>query len=224
MEKPKIICWDLDETLGSFRNLVSVRSGTTSPHPQDAYVLRKDIVRTLNRMLDRGYRHVVISSARLDYSERVLKLTCLDAYFDKIIGRGGAAEGIWGKKYRPAAEAFGLNESGALCNLLIIADQASDEPIDLPVVFIQDRRGLDVSALEYENVADALWARGEGSFRRGFDFFFESGRKTACLDQELNFTLVAAKITPGISADFGYKNSSCTPGLKIPTIFNLRTA
>jgi hypothetical protein len=222
MEKPKIICWDLDETLGSFRNLVSVRGNSQSPHYQDSYVLRRDIIRALNRMIDKGYRHVVISSAKLEYSERVLQTVCLDAYFERVIGRGKPMEGIWGKKYAPAAEAFHLDESEALSNLLVIANQPSDEPTDLPVVFVRDQRGLDASALEYEGLAEALWTRGEGSFRRGFDFFFESGKRTTCLDQEMDFVMVSSKLTNTLSGDLGFKNSSCTPGLKIPTIFNLR--
>jgi hypothetical protein len=223
-EKPKIICWDLDETLGSFRELVSVRSGIRSPHPHDVYVLRKDIIRTLNRMIGKGYKHVVVSSAKLEYSQQVLQTVCLDAYFDKVLGRSKPAEGIWGKKYRPAAEAFALDESTALSNLLVIANQASDEPVDLGVVFMHDQRGLDTSALEYDEIADALLRNGEGSFKRGFDFFFETGRRMTCLDQDLNFMLVSARLTNRTSADLGYRNSPCTPGLKVPIIFNLRPA
>lgn len=223
MEKPKIICWDLDETLGHFRELVSVRGGGRGPHPQDEYVLRKDVIRALNRLLDKGYRHVVVSSGKLEYSERVLQAVCLDAYFDKVIGRSKPFEGIWGKKYGPAAEAFQLDEATAVSNLLIIANQPSDEPIDLEVVFVRDQRGMEASALEYECLAEALWSRGDGSFRRGFDFFYETGKRMTCLDQELNFTMVSAEFDKRVSGDLGYKISSCTPGLRIPTIFNLRS-
>ena len=221
MEEAKIICWDLDETLGSFRDLVSARSGNRSPHPQDVYVLRKDLIRTLNRLLDKGYRHVVVSSAKFDYSVKVLQTICLDAYFDKILGRSKPAEGIWGKRYKPAAEAFELNDSTAPSHMLVIADQASDEPVDLSVVFIHDERGLETSALDYEYVAEALWEKGEGSFKRGFEFFFETGKRMTCLDQEMNFMLVSARITENITANLGYRNSPCTQGLKVPVIYNL---
>jgi hypothetical protein len=77
--------------------------------------------------------------------------------------------------------------------------------------------------MEYEHLAEALLSRGEGSFKRGFDFFFESGRRMTCLDQEMNFMLVSAKITDRLSANLSYRNSPCTQGLRIPTIFDLRT-
>ncbi|RJP20766.1 MAG: HAD family hydrolase [Candidatus Abyssobacteria bacterium SURF_5] len=224
MEKPRVICWDLDETLGFFRNLVSARGGGKAPHPQDSYVLRKDLIRALNRMIDKGYRHVVVSSAKLEYSKNVLSSICLDAYFDKVVARSQLNEAFWGKRYLPAAEAFNLDEADALSNVLVIANQASDEPVDLGVVFLHDRRGLEVSAFEYEQVAEALWERGEGSFKRGFDFFFETGRKVSCLDQEMNFMLVSSKVTETISADLGYKNSPCNPDLKIPIMYNFRSA
>ena len=56
MKKPKIICWDLDETLGYFRDINSVRDKLAFPESEDSYVFRADIIKTLNRMIDKGYR------------------------------------------------------------------------------------------------------------------------------------------------------------------------
>ncbi|MBI4832032.1 MAG: hypothetical protein HY801_10875 [Candidatus Lindowbacteria bacterium] len=224
MTKPKIICWDLDETLGSFRNLISVRSGIAYPGPDDSYILRKDIIKTLNRLLNKGYRHVVTSSAKLDYSQKVLQAVCLDAYFDHVFGRDKVTDGMWGKKYIPAAELYRLDQTEASEQMLVIANMPSDEPVDAGIVFIRDQRILDESALIYETIADSLWTRGDGSFKRGFDVLFESGRSTTCLDKDFNFVLVSARIDGGLMADLGYKNSPCTAGLKVPIIMNIRPA
>jgi len=224
MAEQKIICWDLDETLGFFRNLVSIRSGDEYPGPDDSYVLRKDIIKTLNSMIAKGYRHVVTSSAKLDYSEKVLEAVCLDAYFDSVFGRKKVTEGMWGKKYLPAAEFYQLDETMACSHMLIIANMASDEPVDVAAVFVQDRRELEESALAYETIADTLWERGEGNFKRGFESLFEDGRRVSCLDKDFNFLLVSAQASDGIVFDMGYRNSPCTEGLKVPTILNIQAA
>ncbi len=222
MAKPKIICWDLDETLGFFRDIVSARSKQEFPDSEDSYVLRTDIIKTLNRMMDDGYRHVVTSSAKLHYTEGIIQAVCLDAYFDYLFGRRDVTDGIWGKKYVPAANFFGLSADEARSNMLTIANLASDEPIDLDIVFIHDERPLEESASVYETLAEALWTTGEDNFRRGFDTLFETGARTACLDKEFDFTLVSTTAAPGIRVDMGYKNSPCTEGLKVPIIQNIR--
>ena len=224
MVEIRVVCWDLDETLGSFRNIVSARSKGRGnfPNPEDSYTLRKDLIKTLNRMMNKGYHHVITSSAKLEYSEKVLQAVCLDAYFDYVFGRQNVTDGMWGKKYMPAAAPFHLNEEEACSRMLVIANMDSDEPIDVGLVFVHDQRGLEESAFDYETIAETLWARGEGSFKRGFDAFFESGKRVTCLDQEFDFTLVSTQITDGIAVELGYKNSPCTAGLKIPTLFNIR--
>ena len=224
MAEIKVVCWDLDETLGSFRNIVSARHGGSSPSPEDSYILRKDLIKTLNRMIDKGYHHVITSSAKLEYSQNVLQAVCLDAYFDHVLGRKNVTDGMWGKKYAPAAELFQLNADEACSRMLVIANMPSDEPIDLGVVFVHDQRDLEDSALDYETIAETLWIRGQGSFKQGFEAFFGSGKRLTCLDQEFDFTLVSTEITDDIAIDMGYKNSACTAGLKIPTIFNIRPA
>jgi hypothetical protein len=149
---------------------------------------------------------------------------CLDAYFDHIFGRNTVTDGVWGKKYLPAAEHYGLSPEKAPDTMLIIANMASDEPIDVDLVFVHDKRPLDESALIYETIAQALWAKGDGSFKRGFDAIFETGRKTVCLDKDFNFTLVSTELTEDIAVDMGYKISPCTDGLRVPTIINIHPA
>jgi hypothetical protein len=222
MTKPKVISWDLDETLGFFRDIVSVRNKERYPNPDDSYTLRKDIIKTLHQMVNRGYHHVITSSAKLHYSEGIIATVCLDAYFDHILGRKDVTDGIWGKKYLPAAQLYHLDEDEICSNMLIIANMASDEPIDAGVVFLHDERALNESALVYETIADTLWTKGESSFKRGFETFFESGKKISCLDKEFDFTLVSTRITGDIMVDMGYKNSPRTEGLKIPIIMNIR--
>ncbi len=222
MKKPKIICWDLDETLGYFRDINSVRDKLAFPESEDSYVFRADIIKTLNRMIDKGYRHIVASSAKLHYTEGIIRAVCLDTYFDRIFGRKDVTDGMWGKKYFPAAEFFQLNETEARSNMLTIANSASDEPIDIDIVFVHDERPLEESALVYEMIAEALWTLGDGSFRRGFDVLFEKGARITCLDKDFDFMLVSAEAPPGIAMDMGYKNSPCTEGLTIPIIMNIR--
>lgn len=224
MSKPKVICWDLDETLGFFRDIVSVRNKERYPNPDDSYTLRKDIIKTLHQMVRTGYHHVITSSAKLHYSEGIIEAVCLDAYFDHILGRQDVTDGIWGKKYLPVAELYHLNGGKISSNMLIIANMASDEPIDADIVFLHDERALKESALVYETIADTLWGTGEGDFKRGFDAFFENGKKISCLDKEFDFTLVSTRITDNIMVDMGYKNSPRTEELKIPIIMNIRPA
>ncbi|GAB4340683.1 MAG: hypothetical protein Kow0099_16830 [Candidatus Abyssubacteria bacterium] len=224
MTKTKIICWDLDDTLGSFRNILSARSGGSFPNPNDSYSLRADIIRTLNRMIAKGCRHVITSSAKLEYTTRVLQAICFDAYFDHIFGRNSVTEGIWGKKYRPASEQFQLDDAQACAQMMVIANMASDEPVDIGIVFVHDDRPLTESALVYDRIVQALWTAGDGDFKKGFASFFERGRTITCLDKDFNFMLVEAKLCDGLTVDMGYKNSACTNGLTIPTILNIRPA
>ncbi len=224
MAKPKIVCWDLDETLGFFRDIVSIKNKLTFPDPDDSYVFRTDIIQTLNRMMGAGYRHAVTSSAKLRYTEGIIRAVCLDAYFDMIFGRKDVTDGMWGKKYVPAADFFGLSESEARSNMLTIANLSSDEPIDLDIVFVHDERPLEESALVYETIAETLWTLGQKDFRRGFEELFEAGTRLTCLDKDFDFMLVSKDIAPGIVVDMGYKNSPCTEGLKIPVIMNIRAA
>lgn len=222
MAKPKIVCWDLDETLGFFRNIISIRDKQTFPDPDDSYLLRTDIIKTLNRMIGHGYRHVVTSSAKLRYTEGIIRAVCLDAYFERIFGRKDVTDGIWGKKYAPAADFFELSESEARSNMLTIANMSSDEPIDLDIVFVHDERSLEESALVYETIAETLWTLGKNNFRRGFDKLFETGTRTTCLDKDFDFMLVSSVLAPGIVVDMGYKRSPCTEGLTVPIIMNIR--
>ena len=224
MTKPRVICWDLDETLGFFRDIVSVRNKETFPDPDDIYVLRLDILKTLNRFMDKGYRHVVTSSAKLRYTEGIIEAVCLDTYFDCIFGRNDLVEGIWGKKYAPAADFFGIDEIDAGSNMLVIANLASDEPTDLDIVFLHDERELEASALVYETIAEALWSAGENDFRRGFEKFYAEGNRATCLDKDFDFTMVSSRVAPGVFVDMGYKYSPCTAGLRIPIIMNIRAA
>lgn len=223
MAKPRVICWDLDETLGFFRDIVSIRDRLNFPDPDDSYVLRTDILKTLNRFIDKGYRHAVTSSAKLRYTEGIIQAVCLDAYFDRVFGRSDVTEGIWGKKYAPAAKFFELNQDEARSNMVTIANLASDEPTDMDIVFIHDERDLEASALAYEAIVEKLWSLGEQDFRRGFDELFNGGTMTTCLDREFNFTMVSTNISNGVVVDMGYKNSPCTEGLKIPVIMNIRS-
>jgi hypothetical protein len=222
MLNPKIICWDLDETLGFFREIISIRDKQTFPDPDDTYILRKDILKVLNRLMDKGYHHVVTSSAKRRYTEGVLQAVCLDAYFDGVFGRKDVTDGMWGKKYLPVAEASGINDSQARAGMLVIANLGSDEPMDIDIVFIHDERPIETSAYAYEIIADSLWAAGKNSFRLGFEKFFNSGMKISCLDKDFDFMLVSTNIAPGLVVNMGYKNSPCTEGLKIPTIMNIR--
>jgi hypothetical protein len=222
MTETKVICWDLDETLGFFRNIVSVRSKERYPNPEDTYTLRKDIIKTLHQMSKKGYHHIITSSAKLHYTEGIIEAVCLDAYFDHILGRIDVTDGMWGKKYAPAAQLYQMNEGDAVSNMLVIANMPSDEPIDLGIVFLHDQRPLEESALVYETIAESLWSTGEGSFRKGFDTFFKAGKKISCLDRDFDYTMVSTKITNDTAIEMGYKNSPRTEGLKVPIIMNIR--
>jgi hypothetical protein len=141
-----------------------------------------------------------------------------------IFGRKDVTDGIWGKKYIPAADFFGLSESEARSSMLTIANMSSDEPIDLDIVFVHDERPLEESALVYETIAETLWTLGQNDFRRGFEELFETGTRITCLDKDFDFMLVSKDIAPGVVFDMGYKNSPCTEGLKVPVIMNIRAA
>lgn len=218
----KTICWDLDETLGMFRNIISARSGGAFPNPEDSYKLRTDLIKTLNRMIEKGYRHVITSSAKRDYSEKVVAAVCLDAYFEHIFGRNDVTEGVWGKQYLPVANMYRLEKEKARESMLVVANMPSDEPVDIDIVFVHDQRPIEETALAYETIAERLWELGDGSFLRGFEALIDSGKRIACLDKDFEFQMVSAWITDNISVEMGYKNSPCTDGLKIPTIMNVR--
>ena len=168
----KIICWDLDETLGGFRNLDPELKELGLP-----WGVRHGIHESLARLSAEGFTHVVATSSVEDYAETILKLTGLRDHFAAIFDRETMSKTDWGKTYRPIADHFGLSEEAALERMLVVGDRSSDKPIDINIVFIEHEDGYRYDAVLVQRLIAALLRPGDGSLRSGFEEMLRSAEE-----------------------------------------------
>lgn len=214
----KIACWDMDGLLGNFENIAHVMNGNARVMNRNKgdmieVYLRADIKRVLGDMESDGFENILTSSAKPDYISGVLELVDLGRYFDVMLYKKHMmGNHLHGKHYKLVAEMYGLNEREAKSNMIVIGNQESDEPFDMSLVFIEDKKALETSAQVCKFIITTLYSAGEEDFGRGFDNLYTIGNEGLGDSKRLNY--------PFISFSMGRRQrSSEIP--EIPVIFEI---
>lgn len=126
----KVICWDLDGTLGEFSRL---------SNSWGRFWVRESIPELIDFCAQHRVSQVLTTNATKRYAELALKKSGLAPYFSKIFSQKEVM--AWnGKKYQPVLDCFPQAE------LLIIGDRIQDKPLDVPAVFLWDTTSPEMPA------------------------------------------------------------------------------
>lgn len=171
---PKVICWDMDETLGSFR-------GRLNSFPSKSLLtLRSGIRETLQDFSGDGFVQLVTSSGGSSYVDDSLRLTDLKKFFYGIFDARTTKsyDYAWGKTYRPVLEALGLSDEEICDDIIVVGDAVGDQPIDINgLVFIHLGWGPDPDIYHASVIRDViiyLMSVDKRSFRQAFEKLYKS--------------------------------------------------
>lgn len=205
MSERKVICWDLDGTLGQFYSVAVDLGLINEPELKRRFPLgiRFGIKPLLESLMLRGFSNVVTTSADLYYAEEALRRTGLNECFEKVYdGNIVHFDFTKDKFYQPVASYYEMSEDEAVRDMLIIGDSPGDRPGDLlNAVFIFDIQAYRHDATRLGVLIDRFLAEGYGSFRQGFDALYKhplakkvrnyrdltlTGGLTVCLQYDMN--------------------------------------
>lgn len=141
--KGRVICWDLDETIGIFRDYGDMR-------------IMRGIGPLLDRLSAEGATHVITTGAITEHAEYVLCSFSLRQHFDGIFARDRICDQDYNKYYHPVAEALGIPADEAGHRMLVIGNLARDSPADLDLVFFFHPLGFRYDQTIPESVLSML--------------------------------------------------------------------
>lgn len=139
----RVICWDLDETIGFFRDY------------REMHVMR-GIGPLLDRMSCSGARHVVTTAASREHAEYALGYFSLTRHFEGIFARDSICDADFNKFYAPVAESLGIAPDEAEHRILVIGNLPRDSPADLDIVFFFHPQGFRYDQSIPESVLSLL--------------------------------------------------------------------
>ncbi len=123
MEKRRVICWDLDETLGDFRDPNRMR-------------LTRGIAPLLEKLRGKGVINAIASSASAEHASNVLEYFRILPLFDRVFTGHEICDKEMNKHYMGVAECFDTRPKDAPHRMLVIGNLCSDAPTDLDLPFI----------------------------------------------------------------------------------------
>ncbi|HSV43504.1 MAG TPA: HAD family hydrolase, partial [Candidatus Bathyarchaeia archaeon] len=154
----KIVIWDFDDTLWSFR-----------PGTQLPYYFRKNIGRTWYRLARRGARHVIATQQSLRHVEDIMHLAGISLPVAQIFERMEIyhGNGIHGKTYKPIVERMRITNPAA--EMVVIGNSVFDIPADVPGLVFILVNNIDLPAQYFEKIIRLFDGIGKGDLSRGFD-------------------------------------------------------
>lgn len=182
----RVICWDLDRTLGVFRPLGRDRPGPRPPGPEVG--LRPHVRETIEALDRAGAIHVLTTASTPEHAERALQRAGVRHRFRRIYTGTDLIPtyGVPTKDYALVARDFGLFGREGSARMIVIGDTLT---IDLPAngpVFVWERGGANVSARLTLWILATLTAAGGGDFLAGYRALNRpGGPPTAFLGGEL---------------------------------------
>jgi len=208
----RVICWDLDETLGSFTRIAWHMQEIKPERWMSPVLIRRGLKPLLRTLTHEGFTHVVTTSGMQEYAEQALTRTGLRHYFLEVYGRESVSLDRWGKYYQCVADRMGFSEYDMRSRALVIGDAPGDQPMDIAgLVFLHlsPRVGVEV----VKPLTETLLRNGEGSFLEGFERFYATLGERRYLE-----------LASGVQATLEYRSNSYTSGRGervVPTIHNL---
>ncbi|MEZ4454605.1 MAG: hypothetical protein R3B09_34455 [Nannocystaceae bacterium] len=182
----RVVCWDLDRTLGVFRPLGRDRAGPRAPGPEVG--LRPHVREVIEALDEAGAIQVITTASTPDHAERALRRSGVRGRFRRIY-TGDDLIPIYGqptKDYALVANDFGLFGPEVGARMIVVGDTLT---LDLPCngpVFVWERGGANVSARVTLWILSTLAAAGGGDFLAGYRALNHAGGPpTALLGGEL---------------------------------------
>jgi len=189
----RLICWDLDDTLGNFRGIYD---------PNGNPKIRAGIGGVLEKLGSRDFTHVVTTISEKNHADRSLALSGLQKYFaSSFYNKDISVRGQ--KYYKPVIDSCGFSEEDAAARMVVMGDYEMDQPIDLEALFIllDDREGPKMDSAVLWEVLDAVDGEVDGNFIEGHRKLFERG---APAGEEMGEPFRRVGLETGISFDVGY--------------------
>jgi len=173
----KAICWDLDETLGSFRRICYELNNEEVPSFLKDVFLKPGLEDLLEKLSEEDYLHFVTSSGSLVYVEEVLGRMGIKDWFEKIYG----AENLktrGGKYYLPIVDYLGFSKEKTKSDLMIIGNSKGDKPLDLQgVVFMEYWKCYEEPSEIIYSILKELNGLGDSNFNKGFEKMYNSSQE-----------------------------------------------
>lgn len=184
------VCFDLHHTL-------------LSPE----FDIRPGVKELFQKLGKEGKAIILTTTGEGPHIQEVLASTQLKQYFAFEFEASGVGNG---KLYKPASDRLGFSPAEAPHRLIATGDLLSDQPADIPIVFIHHPGGYKYHASLLDHLITHLLKEGEGSFLDGFNKTLKDRKKR--LD--------------GISVTVSYLDPRenvgnlplFSPGIRIPTI------
>jgi len=200
MEEPdpdlptKLICWDMDETLGHFRGIAHALRGEEAPPSPYPIGIRCNIAAVLEQMYEEGFVHFITTGGGLNYAGLILELTGLDVYFAEVLADDALytpeeleTNTYERKRYGFALDLMEFSEERAKSDMIIIGDLHKDAPYDLDgVVFIEHESGFLYDAHLSYLLIHAFLEAGDGSFNKGFNALYRQD-ETVSINNNIQF-------------------------------------
>jgi hypothetical protein len=129
MCKGRVICWDLDETLGHFRP------------PEDKTQIKRrglthGIATLLEELNDLGCIQVLTTASEISYADASLLEFGIRHFFKDIFDRSSICDEMYNKRYIAVINRLDIPTLLAPDQMLIIGNHGKDAPLDLNTVFI----------------------------------------------------------------------------------------
>ncbi len=184
------VCFDLHHTL--LTPELTIRPGV------------KELFQKLGK---EGKAIILTTTGEGAHIQEVLASTQLKQYFTYEFEASGVGNG---KLYKPVADRLGFLVDEAPHRLITTGDLLSDQPADIPIVFIYHPGGYKYHASLLDHLMERLLKEGDGSFIDGFNKLLKDHKK----------------LLDGISVTLSYLDPRenvrnlplFTPGIRIPTI------
>ena len=207
-ETPRVICWDLDETLGNFRPIGYEMMEKELPSFIEPTSIRYGISDLLTELSEAGYRHYITTSGSYDYAQEVLFRTDLAKNFTGVFGRETISNPYGGKMYQPVIDSENMTRDEARSNMIVVGDAPGDMPTDIEgLVFIHQDAGHKYDALVIREILVALLEAGDGSFKTGFEKLYSTTIPQRP-DVQKRFQQRVLDLGNGISFEMTYKEKT----------------
>ena len=157
----RILCWDLDDTIGHFKRLsYTIHREPISKNDDEAKGtdgIRNGLKPVLQRLTKSGYIHALTTNVSTDYAKQVLQIAGLTEQFNTVFGKESIQDGGVGKTYQPVIEHYSLPTANERERLLVIGDAPNDEPChQRGIVFIYQIQGAYYNAKVIELILAQL--------------------------------------------------------------------
>lgn len=151
MSERLVACIDLDQTLTGY-------DGQLRPGAEEV----------LGRFQRGGIANVLTTAGKGFHLRNVFASTGIERYFAGVFD-GDTIDVGMGKLYGPVAKALGHSSQEAPHKMIVTGDQETDQPADLPLVFIYHPAGFRHDASLLERIIQGLRQLGNDSFIEGFN-------------------------------------------------------